>query len=435
MSAQNMPEKTRILFVLDASGSMYGKWQGKLKMSSAKEILSNLVDSLEQIPNVEMALRVYGHQHKQDCEDTKLEVGFKPGNSQPIKDVLIQLKPKGRTPIAYSLEQAATDFSRGENARNIIILITDGVEECDGDPCALSKKLQENHVVLKPFVIGLGIDKGLTGRFKCMGKFYNASSEESFKTIMRVVVSQVLDNTTIQINLLDEDNQPTETNVGMTFSDAETGFGWYHFVHTLDEQKKPDKFVVEASPTYNIKIHTLPPVYKRNVRLTSGQNNEVDIKVPQGELKLSMIGSMYYKSLKCAVYKSGTRELINVQDINTAEKYLVGKYDIEVFTLPVTTINEVEVFARNITEEVVQNPGQLVVNYIGAFEGAIYENKNGSVQFVKRVDPGIRKEIVYIQPGNYLFVVRTSGATKTLYSNRREFIIHSNNTRTVTIKN
>lgn len=402
-------------------------------MSSAKSILGKLVDSLEQIPNVEMALRVYGHQQKRDCEDTKLEVGFKPGNSGPIKNVLKQISPKGITPIAYSIEQAASDFPKSSTARNILIIITDGVEECGGDPCAISRKLQENRVVLKPFVIGLGIDQSLKGRLECMGRFYNASSEKSLKNIMDVVVAQVLDNTTVQVNLLDHNNEPNETNVAMTFSDAETGIMAYNLIHTLGSDKQPDKFILEASAVYNLKIHTLPPVYKRNIRLKTGENNIIAAKTPQGTLKVIMSGSMYYKNLKCVVYKAGTRQIVNVQDINTSEKYLEGTYDIEVLTLPATSINGVTIKSREITEETIQNPGQLVVDYVGGFEGGIYSNVNGKVEFVKRVSPADRREILYIQPGKYMFVVRSSRASKTLYSKRKDFIIYSNNVRKLTI--
>jgi Ca-activated chloride channel family protein len=70
----------RILFVFDCSLSMIGKWESANKMDVSKSILSQTVDSLAQLPNVEVALRMYGHQYsvnpKPNCEDTKLEVPF-----------------------------------------------------------------------------------------------------------------------------------------------------------------------------------------------------------------------------------------------------------------------------------------------------------------------------------------------------------------------
>jgi len=137
---------TRILFVFDASQSMFGRWQSDMKINIAQKLLSNLLDSLKNIPNLELALRVYGHQKQyppQDCDDTELIIPFDKDNATKIKNKLKAIVPKGTTPIASSLEFAATDFTPCENCRNIIILITDGLEECGGDPSAVSKSLQK----------------------------------------------------------------------------------------------------------------------------------------------------------------------------------------------------------------------------------------------------------------------------------------------------
>ena len=176
---QSSPQKTRILFVLDGSQSMYARWENGQKMQVATRLLRKLVDSLKGAQNVEVALRAYGHQYNvtstgRNCKDTKLEVPFGPTNHEKIKERLQTIRPKGTTLIAYSLEQAANDFPTCANCRNVIILITDGIEECDGDPCAVSLALQKKGVILKPFVIGLGLDPSVMDAFKCVGSFYDA---------------------------------------------------------------------------------------------------------------------------------------------------------------------------------------------------------------------------------------------------------------------
>lgn len=106
---------TRILFIFDASNSMNGKWEGATKIERAREIMEKTVHDLEGIPNLELALRVYGHQSPitptfQDCDDTKLEVPFSKDNHQKIINFINYVEPKGTTPIARSLEAAADDF-------------------------------------------------------------------------------------------------------------------------------------------------------------------------------------------------------------------------------------------------------------------------------------------------------------------------------------
>ncbi|MEG2178879.1 MAG: VWA domain-containing protein, partial [Bacteroidales bacterium] len=137
--------KTRILLIYDASNSMNARWQSDSKMLISQNLMMNILDTLSQIKNLELALRVYGHQSSfppLDCKDTRLEVPFAANNVKQIAHKIKSLVPKGSTPIAYSLEQAANDFSPCSNCRNIIILITDGLEECGGDPCAASAYLQ-----------------------------------------------------------------------------------------------------------------------------------------------------------------------------------------------------------------------------------------------------------------------------------------------------
>ena len=153
----------RILFIFDASASMLGRWQSGRKIDIAKKLLSNMVDSLQNIENLEIGLRVYGHKSgypPQDCDDTYLEVNFLKAEFAVdiIKKKLKVIRSRGTTPIARSLEEGAKDFPSGD-ARNIVILITDGKEECGMDPCAVSRLYQRKGIILKPFVIGVGLDE------------------------------------------------------------------------------------------------------------------------------------------------------------------------------------------------------------------------------------------------------------------------------------
>jgi Ca-activated chloride channel family protein len=176
---QKIPEKTRILFVLDASGSMEAFWGGnQSRMDVAKGILTRLIDSLKINPKLELALRVYGHRFTRqanNCEDSRLEVPFGLKNHNTIINKIKEIKPKGVTPISYSILQAALDFPTGAGGyRNILILITDGIESCNADPCAVSLELQRKGVFLRPFVIGLGVKGGKV--LDCVGKYIDSET-------------------------------------------------------------------------------------------------------------------------------------------------------------------------------------------------------------------------------------------------------------------
>ncbi|HRS54023.1 MAG TPA: VWA domain-containing protein, partial [Bacteroidales bacterium] len=337
---------TRIIFIFDASLSMTGKWQSDLKINIAQKLLSELLDSLINVPNLELGLRVFGHLKKfppQDCNDTKLEVPLAKGNILKIKNKLKAITPKGTTPIASSLEATARDFPPCDNCRNIIILITDGIEECQGDPCAVSLYLQKKGIILKPFIIGIG--KNFKEAFDCVGTYFDATSEQSFKTALNIVITQALNSTTAQVNLLDINGNPTETNVNMTFYDNFSGSIKYNFVHTLNSKGLPDTLVLDPLLTYDIVVHTIPQVKLDSVKLTPGKHTIIPISAPQGYLKLKISGNsnIYNKNLPCIIRKKGDLEILHLQYFNTTEKYLVGKYDLEVLSLPRLKINDVDI--------------------------------------------------------------------------------------------
>jgi len=226
ISGQEQPTRTtlpltRILFIFDASKSMLGYWDSDAKINIARDYLIRIIDSLQYMENVEMALRVFGHQSTvppQDCSDSKLEVPFAKNNASRIRQKLHFIEPRGTTPMANSLELAGGDFPPCSGCRNIIILLTDGIEECNGDPCKASYNLQKKGIVLKPFIIGIGMDEGFKETFKCIGNYFIAGREAQLKEFLNIVITQALNSTTAQVNLLDLQGNPTETNVDMTFT-------------------------------------------------------------------------------------------------------------------------------------------------------------------------------------------------------------------------
>jgi Ca-activated chloride channel family protein len=215
---------------------MNNAWDRSSRMDEAKRILINLADSVADLPNVELAFRIYGHQYEQNlanCNDTRLEVNFAKNNAKIIKKKLELLQPKGITPIALSLQKCAHDFPKGES-RNIVILITDGSESCGGDPCAIAKDLQAKGIILKPFIIGLGIESSISSDLECLGQYKNAPDAASFENELMKIVNVVLTRTTAEVDLLDINEKPTETGVNITFYDTQMATVKYEMYHTLN---------------------------------------------------------------------------------------------------------------------------------------------------------------------------------------------------------
>ncbi len=430
------PPETRILFIFDASQSMGGIWQKESKISIARNVLIHIIDSLEQLPNVKMALRLYGHQSPvppQNCNDTKLEVPFAKGNAPLIRQKLRFVIPKGTTPIAHSLELGASDFPPDvENCRNIIILITDGVEACDGDACAVSIELQKKGIVLKPFVIGIGIDENFEQTFNCIGNYYNAAYEEKLGEVMEVVISQALNATTAQINLLDDTGHPTESNVNCTFYDQVSGKIYYNYIHTLNHRGLPDTLTIDHLPVYRMRVHTLPPVDVNNIKLLPGKHTIIAADVPQGALVVKSSDPLQYRGLEFIVRKAGNMNTLNMQKMYTDEKYLVGKYDIEIPALPRIYLYDVDIKQSTTTTVEVARPGLVTFLRSSIGYGSIYSRKsNLQEDWVCNLDNTVKNESLQLQPGKYRVVFRAINAKQTLYTVNKTFEVRSGSTEVV----
>ena len=430
---QRPAEKTRLLFLLDASGSMYAEWEGQMRMDVAKNMLIELVDSLRTDPTLELALRVYGHQYHRrfkNCQDTKLEVAFAGNNHNQIIGKLRTIQPSGVTPIAYSLEQAAHDFRVDPDYRNVVIILTDGIESCDGDPCAVSLALQEKNIFLKPFVIGLGMEKGFEEEFACVGQYYDAKDVNEFRQVLNKILRQSLEMTTVSVELLDQDRQPTETNVNVTFFNNFTRAPIYDFVHYRDEQGRPDSVIVDAVLSYDVVANTIPPVAKRNVTFEGGTHNVVSIQAPQGTLALRQPGhSEYAKGVRALVRPAGRPDIINVHELPAPEQYLVGTYDLEVLTFPKTRFSDVKIEQSSTTEIALPGPGVLNVDFVKEGIGSLYQlDSTGFQRWVHDFAPNETRVTRAIQPGTYKLVFRAKDAFGSKFTEVKEFTVETGST-------
>jgi Ca-activated chloride channel family protein len=433
----NRDAKTRILFIYDASNSMNGSWQKGKKHTIAQRLLSETIDEMQNIPNLETALRVYGHQkyyrNGQDCNDTKLEVPFAAKNAKQIKAKLKSITPKGTTPIAMTLEKSAEDFSDCSNCRNIIILITDGIEECGGDPCAISMKLQRQGIVLKPFVIGIGLDVNFKKSFECLGTFYDASDEATFKKVLDIVISQALNETSAQVNLIDAAKNPSETDVAVSLYDHFSGRLLYHFMHTMDAKGNPDTLDLEANYTYDMVAHTVPPVRTDSLTMTPGKHNLLGVDAPQGFINIEVNGFNSRTPVQAIVRQHKKTETVFVQELNSTEKYLVGFYDIEILTLPRVILEDIVVSQSHTTTVELPNPGLLTVTKKSKGSGGIFIDRNGKLEKVIKLDENQARESFYLQPGEYLLVYRANGAQSTSFNKQQKFTIRTGSSASINL--
>ncbi len=404
--AQEPSGKTRILFIVDYSGSMQVQWGAEKKYQIAKKVLFNLTDSIQKAnKNIEIAVRVFGHQshrNKNDCKDSKLEVPFSSHSAENIQTVFDRIIAQGNTPIAYSLIEAAKDFSDDKEAINSIILITDGLENCEGNPCDAVKMLKEKRVSINPYIIGLDIESNLVKDFECIGTFVNAKDEQTFKKVLDVAVKKVTDKTSVEINLLSQ-KKKLISNTPITFYNHFTGKVVYNFMHALDKKGKADTIYLDPRGIFDVVVHTFPPIRKNNIELQAGIHNVIDVPVLKGKLDFDY--EKAYDDNRIDYVLRPLKENNIVYNIEVEDKYFISdKYNLTVLTTPFKEEKIKNIPIERGVHQVIKENGKLIIDLDYDARISLYVFKNKQWEMVK--DFGVVKERteIKLQPATFKLV-------------------------------
>jgi len=183
----------KAIIVLDASGSMWGQIDGKPKLEIARQTLRTV---LQTIPaDMELGLMAYGHREKGNCEDIELVVPPAAGTAATIAVAADNLKFLGKTPLTASVKQAAEALRYTEH-KATVILITDGLETCNADPCAVGKELEQSGVDFTAHVVGFGLTAEEGRQVACLaentgGKYIQASDAKALEeALVETVVAE-----------------------------------------------------------------------------------------------------------------------------------------------------------------------------------------------------------------------------------------------------
>lgn len=155
------------IIVLDASGSMWGQIDGRAKLEIAREALSGVLAGLPA--ETEMGLMAYGHREKGNCADIELLVPPGAGTGPAISAAANAMKFLGKTPLTEAVRRAASEL-RSTEEKATVILITDGIETCEADPCALGAELEATGIDFTAHVVGFGLTAEEGKQVACLAK-------------------------------------------------------------------------------------------------------------------------------------------------------------------------------------------------------------------------------------------------------------------------
>ncbi|MGX8713729.1 MAG: vWA domain-containing protein [bacterium] len=422
------PEKTRLLLIMDCSNSMWDHWQSNAKIKVTQQVLLAFLDSISRQHDVDVALRVFGHLNK-DQFATRLEVPFGEDNIYRLQSKIKTLVPQGGCTAATALTDALSDFPATGSSRNLILIITDGMDDCDAEICEVARQVQLSGVVVQTFVLGIG--GGAFSHAACAGSVFPVPHEEEFAKTLYNIFHLSGKKAKVVLNMVDASGELYETEHPVAFYDHRTGVIRQSTIYSVDSKLQPDTLLLDPLVTYDMTVFTHPPLRREAMQFCIDRPNNIDITVSEGTLKVQLNGKrpQWQQPNVDVIVRRANGDRVAAQTISETGQYLSGRYDVEVQTLPVSVLRNIEVRGNAATELSVPMPGMLILSKPkGITTGAIFRLRDGQVEFATDLNPSTAGERLLLQPGQYELVLHPQNATKYDKVQTKRFVIESSQT-------
>ena len=344
-------QQRRLTFILDASGSMWGQIDGKAKIKIAKDVMEELINGLSD--DLQVGLVAYGHRHKGDCKDVEeLMKASKLDKDRLVKKIRA-LQPKGKTPMVLSVEQTVAQM-KDQNGLAVVVLVSDGKETCNDDPCGTMTELKKKHPNFTLFVIGFDVTEEEKKQLDCMaraggGHYYAAQNADEFKiaAAQAVMVSQNFG----EIEILPTKKDKPFKALVVVYNSSDNR----RIVSGYSSDLRP--FVGKVPPgNYTIVVQDLsvpekPSLQIKGVQVKTGETTRRSTEFAQeGELQLQAFKNGQAIKALYKIFKSGEKRVLysRYTDKNdlTRQKLLAGTYDI--YFQDLSVLNKPERWARGL---------------------------------------------------------------------------------------
>lgn len=243
LAASPASAASNVVYILDASNSMWGQIDGTAKIETARDVMGDLLGNVSD--GTTIGLLAYGHRSEGACDDIEVLSGLGAETPEALIAKLNDLKPKGKTPIAGALQAAGKVFPTND-ASNNVILISDGIETCNGDPCAVATELATAGVDTKVHAVGFDVDDEARAQLECIaekgnGSYYNASNAGELKVALAEVkeVVEAAPEPAPEPEPEPEPAAPAKTQFFFDGFDTELSEDW------VVNNPNPDAFIVE----------------------------------------------------------------------------------------------------------------------------------------------------------------------------------------------
>ena len=287
------PTAGNLVFILDASGSMWGQVGGKAKIAIAKEVMTRLVQDLPD--DAAVGLVAYGHRRKGDCNDVQELAALAPVDKTGLIKIIQGLNAIGMTPISRSVRLTAERIKTLEE-ETAIILVSDGKETCDPAPCALVKELKASGFKFVMHVIGFDVTQEERAQLECLaqaggGQYYAASNAGELLIAAQELVKKSTPPYGILKVMVSKNGKPF--SAGITLAHEESGKRWT----PASSSGKTGIAEIRLTPgTYQAEIKDIgvsggrtPVVKLKDITITEGETVERSADFSDGLIRLTTL--------------------------------------------------------------------------------------------------------------------------------------------------
>jgi Ca-activated chloride channel family protein len=407
------------MFILDASGSMWGQIDGTTKIEIAKQVMTELIQELPD--QADVGLVAYGHRRKGDCEDVEQLVPLQAIDKQLLTERIEAISPKGKTPITRSVEQTAQALRSVED-ETIIFLVSDGKESCAGDPCALVKQLRAAGIKFTMHVIGFDVTEEERAQLECMaqaggGTYFTAKTAQELEIAAKKAV-------------MEEPAEPSRghLSVEVLVNGEPDSAGLYVFRAgtrdrvTTDDTSHDNPKVLDLDPG----VYDLEVWYRKSrpesqlsfaaIEIVAGETVEKRADFGFGQLSIEALVNGEKGSAGLYVFQAGTNTRVTTGDTSRDNPKVfrinAGAYDVKVAyrkAIPETelVLEGVQVIKdQTVAKQVVFEEGQLEVRATSGGQTVKADLKFFHPGETKRFGTGYADKTIKMRPGDYEDLVR-----------------------------
>lgn len=273
-------DRPNTILVLDGSGSMWGQIDGVNKIVIAREVIAEMLADMAD--DVSLGLTVYGHRQRGSCTDIETIVAPGPGTQAQILEAVNSINPRGRTPMTDAVIAAAQSLRSTEEAATVI-LVSDGIENCNPDPCAIAAELEATGVDFTAHVIGFDVasEPEARAQMQCIadntgGQFLTADNAAELSEALEQIVAAMPTPMRIEAQVLPQSTLPTRpvtwTLLGEDGAVISTGTPG----PAIDVGLFPGTYIAQATRTEP----TGPQTYQTSFTVIEGQIDLIVVAMP-----------------------------------------------------------------------------------------------------------------------------------------------------------